>query len=534
MARLRKTEREARGARGQGSSLPVAAHVADRGRRSSTERLVDRVLHWRRWRKAARAQGGALLDLSTLDAAAGEEQLIPSLLAGTSTLRARLGLLERVFTAGGYETAQALVDVLEPEIARAERALRRRALPLFTRVWITTGQLDRAQALWARAGGVLTASHPWRQALRLSAYPHAALQILVARTPYPYPAAVGIQRGAALAQLEAGLRSRPWAQLLNPELDLLLHNAALPEGDPELSALNRYLARQGLPSARKRPGARPFLGSLAFERGSVSHGPLVSVILSARNAEHTIAYAVDSILEQSYAPLELLVADDGSSDATWSLLRERYLGAPNVRLFRSSHNQGTYNVRNQLLAEARGELVTFQDADDLALPLRIAEQVRVSREPGRVGSISEWLRVRPDGSIAFFANGKAARLSIVSFMVTRAALRAVGSYPGAKVGADLDVYRRVLAAHGPGSVGRIPVPLLLGLWGEGSLTRSQLSESLESGYRSPVRRRYSELVFRRDLFGRGSLSDERLLSELRALDNYREASSLIAEPPPAR
>jgi hypothetical protein len=107
-------------------------------------------------------------------------------------------------------------------------------------------------------------------------------------------------------------------------------------------------------------------------------------------------------------------------------------------------------------------------------------------------------------------------------------LSAAGPYPSAKIGADLDVYRRIVRAHGGESVVRHHAPLLLGLWSEQSLTRSAQQQSLESGYRAPARRRYSELVFRQDLFGTPSLSAAALADELVRMDNYVAPSALLA------
>ena len=89
--------------------------------------------------------------------------------------------------------------------------------------------------------------------------------------------------------------------------------------------------------------------------------PLLSVIVPAYNAAQFIADAIDSILDQRYQNLEIIVVDDGSSDGTGSVLpraesRLRYL---------RQENRGPAGARNQGLSMARGELISFLDADDL-------------------------------------------------------------------------------------------------------------------------------------------------------------------------
>jgi hypothetical protein len=90
-----------------------------------------------------------------------------------------------------------------------------------------------------------------------------------------------------------------------------------------------------------------------------------------------------------------------------------------------------------------------------------------------------------------------------------------------------------LRTYGGERVVRHPLPLVLGLWSDQSLTRSDAQQSLESGYRAPARRRYSELVFRQDLFGSESLSHDALQEELVRMENYIAASTLLAHGEPA-
>ncbi|QXE90606.1 glycosyltransferase [Geomonas subterranea] len=96
----------------------------------------------------------------------------------------------------------------------------------------------------------------------------------------------------------------------------------------------------------------------------------VSVIIAAYNAEKYIAHAVDSVLAQSYPCVECIVVDDGSTDGTAEIVkgygsRVRYLYQQNAE--RSA-------ARNNGMREARGELISFLDADDLLAPEKLAEQ----------------------------------------------------------------------------------------------------------------------------------------------------------------
>src|SRR5450830_1292193 len=99
--------------------------------------------------------------------------------------------------------------------------------------------------------------------------------------------------------------------------------------------------------------------------------PLVSVILPAYNAQATIGQAVNSVLQQDYANLELLVIDDGSTDGT---VKHPALQDPRIRILQQQ-NAGPAAARNLGLKHARADLITFIDADDLWLPDKLTAQV---------------------------------------------------------------------------------------------------------------------------------------------------------------
>ncbi len=99
---------------------------------------------------------------------------------------------------------------------------------------------------------------------------------------------------------------------------------------------------------------------------------LVSVIISAYNAAATIERAVGSVLAQSHQNLEVVVVDDGSTDATREILDALAKRDDRVRLLDPKPNAGVSSSRNRGLAAARGEWIAFLDADDQYLPHRLA------------------------------------------------------------------------------------------------------------------------------------------------------------------
>jgi glycosyltransferase involved in cell wall biosynthesis len=93
----------------------------------------------------------------------------------------------------------------------------------------------------------------------------------------------------------------------------------------------------------------------------MSSQPLLSVIVPAFNAAEFLGDALECIAAQSYPELEIIVVDDGSTDDTARVLANLQL---EVRYFRQE-NRGPAGARNTGLSLARGELISFLDADDL-------------------------------------------------------------------------------------------------------------------------------------------------------------------------
>jgi glycosyltransferase involved in cell wall biosynthesis len=121
--------------------------------------------------------------------------------------------------------------------------------------------------------------------------------------------------------------------------------------------------------------------SLGTQLGGMMAGdsPLVSVIIPAYNSAAFLSDAVDSAVRQTYRSVELIIVNDGSTDDT-SSLAER-LAAHDARItVVHQPNAGLSAARNTGLKVARGEFVSFLDADDALLPEKIEHQVAFLRE----------------------------------------------------------------------------------------------------------------------------------------------------------
>lgn len=103
----------------------------------------------------------------------------------------------------------------------------------------------------------------------------------------------------------------------------------------------------------------------------MSPPPLVSCIVPVHNAAEYLAEALDSVLGQTHRAIEVIVADDGSTDGTRAIAQRHGSGVRWV----SQPTAGPAATRNLGLRASRGELVAFLDADDRWHPEKLARQV---------------------------------------------------------------------------------------------------------------------------------------------------------------
>jgi glycosyltransferase involved in cell wall biosynthesis len=103
--------------------------------------------------------------------------------------------------------------------------------------------------------------------------------------------------------------------------------------------------------------------------------PLVSVVIPTYNRWAFLHEALDSVRSQTYGPIEIIVADDGSEDET-----SRLRNSGNLRVVRLSHSGRPGRVRNAGAREASGRYIAFLDSDDLWNPSKVEKQLGVLRQ----------------------------------------------------------------------------------------------------------------------------------------------------------
>jgi glycosyltransferase involved in cell wall biosynthesis len=123
---------------------------------------------------------------------------------------------------------------------------------------------------------------------------------------------------------------------------------------------------------------------------------LVSVIVPAFDAAASIRQTLNSVLAQTYQEIEVIVVDDGSSDATSAIVEEFVARDPRFHLIRQS-NAGVGAARNTAIRKARGKYVAPLDADDYWFPGKLEKQVACMEQSGReTGLVYCWSTVIDD------------------------------------------------------------------------------------------------------------------------------------------
>ena len=118
--------------------------------------------------------------------------------------------------------------------------------------------------------------------------------------------------------------------------------------------------------------------------------PKVTVIIPTYNRVSFLVEAINSVLEQSFPDYELIVVDDGSTDGTAQMIKEY----AEVRYY-FQQNRGVSAARNLGIKQAKGELISFLDSDDLWLKDKLVRQVDFfANHPSAFVSQTEeiWLR----------------------------------------------------------------------------------------------------------------------------------------------
>ncbi len=220
--------------------------------------------------------------------------------------------------------------------------------------------------------------------------------------------------------------------------------------------------------------------------------PAVSVLMSVRNGAPWVREAVESVLAQTAGDLELIVIDDGSTDATPDLLAS--IRDPRLRAERRPR-AGLARALNDALEQARAPLVARLDADDLALPERLARQRAFLGAHPEIGLLGTGARevdaagrelriIWPPQEDAVIRRALIRRNPFVhsSVMMRRTLVERLGGYDASfPVAQDYDLWLRL---SGITRMANLPEPLVVRRLVPGRVTLARDSERLRAEARA--------------------------------------------------
>lgn len=91
--------------------------------------------------------------------------------------------------------------------------------------------------------------------------------------------------------------------------------------------------------------------------------PLFTIATITYNQKEWVRQAIESVLAATYTDFEYIIADDGSTDGTWDIIRQ--YNDPRIKAWRNEQNKGEYPNRNDVLSKAIGDFILFVDGDDI-------------------------------------------------------------------------------------------------------------------------------------------------------------------------
>lgn len=218
----------------------------------------------------------------------------------------------------------------------------------------------------------------------------------------------------------------------------------------------------------------------------IHDGPLISVIMTTfKPEERDLLSSINSILQQSWRNLELVLIDDHSPESYRELLEHVAQLDPRIRYFRLPENGGTYLARNAGIRRSRGVFVTGQDADDWSHPARLEVQVRPLIE-GTAGGTRVRSVTTDDRLVATRPGFTATRANPSTLMVRRDDAVRLGGFLPARKAADSEFHFRVERSLGRPVVTIGEGPLTIVRVRQGSLSRTDFLP----GWAHPARRAF--------------------------------------------
>ena len=206
----------------------------------------------------------------------------------------------------------------------------------------------------------------------------------------------------------------------------------------------------------------------------------ITIILPAYNSADTINKAIRSIQDQSYSHWELLIIDDGSTDETLKIVKSVAKKDQRIIVLQNIKNMGVAYSRNVGMFFAKGDFITFHDADDYSHHERLEYQLApiISHPSCRV-VIPQYVRVNIEGNV-YLINGRHKWNRVSGMLFPRKVIDELGYFKPINISEDSEYYERIIAVYGKQSKIILCKVLYYALFSPDSLLFSNASFSVDN------------------------------------------------------
>jgi glycosyltransferase involved in cell wall biosynthesis len=301
----------------------------------------------------------------------------------------------------------------------------------------------------------------------------------------------------ARIKIDSLLKKNPKSTGLRIAKSNTFQNSESPEAD-QLDCINQIYRDHHFATIEKSDSQLPLrMDNLTSSQTDCSiptdQQPKISILIPAYSAAKTLHIAVNSLLNQTWKNIEIIIVDDCSPDETLTVANKLSEQDPRIQVHQNPSNSGSYTARNLALKHATGEFVTVHDADDWSHPQKLEKQIRhLIDHPEFTANCSHWIRCYCDLKFRYYTH---LNWNYSSLMLRKQVLIDLGGWDEVRIGADSEFFRRIRGKFGKASIHYLMenIPLAFALLSDESLTQNPPTHMRTQMH--GVRRMYHESSF---------------------------------------
>lgn len=209
---------------------------------------------------------------------------------------------------------------------------------------------------------------------------------------------------------------------------------------------------------------------------------LVSVIMTSHNSEQYIESAVNSLLDQSYQNIEIIIVDDYSQDNTIKILHRLSTTHKKVRYLQLNNNLGTYFAKNLGILHAKGDVIFFHDSDDVCHRNRIEISLQaLENNPNKIAVRTAYARIDPISCNIIKVDEYDYKLGLITLGIKRSVFNKIGFFNCTTKASDDEFYNRMKSYYKKQNIIDISQPLYFNTMRAGSLISDMIEMDEKQG-----------------------------------------------------